>query len=699
MEIEIAKPERMSQSGSSLLRLIQNNNMPILDLLVRESIQNSLDAADNGEYKDVLVKFKTDKFESNKFCNELELVGEKLNKRFSGTQNEFLAIRDYHTVGLTGVMNYNNVKNNDYGNLLKLVYEISKPQSEEGAGGSWGLGKTVYFRVGIGLVVYYSRIHLDNGNFQSRMAVTYVEDETSPDSIIPPYNNKDEGLKRGIAWWGEKTGENQTEPITNEKEINRVLNIFHLEPYQNSETGTTIIIPFINSENLLRNNVIESDDNDKPIHLYWKSTVKEYLKFAVKRWYSPRLDNPQYPNGRYLTVNINGEDITSDRMEPSYRLIQLLYNEASSEENNVVDTEDVQFFREKIQLRNVLEKSSFSGTLCAAKVNKKFLHMDPPDNNLPPYMYYNCNIKSMDSNRDSNKSVICFTRKPGMIVSYHTIGDWAEGLPETDLDHYIIAIFVLNSNNTLKKTDNFSLEEYVRKSEMADHTDWSDYSINGLNPRIISKSQKQIIKKISKQFSEPVKIPDQRKDVGLGRVFGEMFLPPEDFGHTPSVKGKNALSPRVQTTKHKNIKFSIYPDDTEYHMNNMILHLGLKSRKPLKGILLNLEINSESESISADKWEENFGLEMPFYIEKIEKISFDNKTIDKFPGPNQYIDDLKCMFELNCTKSEYKTPYQIKIKYTEPEKCNFDMYVKIFIKDKSVKPVFKCSEMEDASNE
>ena len=44
MKIEIAEPGRMTQSGSSLLRLIQNNKTPVLDLLVRESIQNSLDA-------------------------------------------------------------------------------------------------------------------------------------------------------------------------------------------------------------------------------------------------------------------------------------------------------------------------------------------------------------------------------------------------------------------------------------------------------------------------------------------------------------------------------------------------------------------------------------------------------------------------------------------------------------------------------
>ena len=45
MKIEIAEHGRMTESGSSLLRLIQNQDIPLLDLLVRESVQNSLDAA------------------------------------------------------------------------------------------------------------------------------------------------------------------------------------------------------------------------------------------------------------------------------------------------------------------------------------------------------------------------------------------------------------------------------------------------------------------------------------------------------------------------------------------------------------------------------------------------------------------------------------------------------------------------------
>lgn len=127
----------MTQTGSSLLKLIQNNNMPVLDLLVRESIQNSLDARKDGS-KYVEVDYLTGKFDSEKLREELEGITTPLAKRFPKSEYDFIAVKDSNTVGLTGEMNYKKVKNNEYGNLLKLIYEICKPQENEGAGGSWG---------------------------------------------------------------------------------------------------------------------------------------------------------------------------------------------------------------------------------------------------------------------------------------------------------------------------------------------------------------------------------------------------------------------------------------------------------------------------------------------------------------------------------------------------------------------------------
>ena len=179
MRIEIAEPGRMSQSGSSLLRLIQNNKTPVLDLLVRESIQNSLDAHKE-DAKAVTVEYLTGTFSSYKLSDELEGISSALVSKFPSRNCQYLAVCDFNTVGLTGEMDVQNVKDNNYGNLLKLVYEICKPQEAEGAGGSWGLGKTVYFRIGIGLVIYYSRIDEGNGKYSSRLAASFVEDENSP---------------------------------------------------------------------------------------------------------------------------------------------------------------------------------------------------------------------------------------------------------------------------------------------------------------------------------------------------------------------------------------------------------------------------------------------------------------------------------------------------------------------------------------
>ena len=137
MKIEIAEPGRMTQSGSSLLKLIQNNNMPILDLLVRESIQNSLDA-NNEKDPYVTVEFFTGEFNKLALNDELEGIKDSLNQKYWKNEYKYIAIRDSNTVGLTGKMHYDEVTDNQYGNLLKLIYEISKPQETEGAGGSWG---------------------------------------------------------------------------------------------------------------------------------------------------------------------------------------------------------------------------------------------------------------------------------------------------------------------------------------------------------------------------------------------------------------------------------------------------------------------------------------------------------------------------------------------------------------------------------
>src|SRR5690606_7699366 len=138
-------------------------------------------------------------------------IKDALNKKFDNSNAKALYISDSNTVGLTGPLHIDEVVDNDYGNLQKLVYEISIPQNKEGAGGSWGLGKTIYFRFGIGLVFYYSRIKKMDGEYEHRLAATMVENEEGEYTYIPSVDNKP---KRGIAWWGEEAEDGSTTAIT-----------------------------------------------------------------------------------------------------------------------------------------------------------------------------------------------------------------------------------------------------------------------------------------------------------------------------------------------------------------------------------------------------------------------------------------------------------------------------------------------------
>lgn len=612
MHIEIAEMARMSERGSSLLRLIQNSHTPVLDLLIRESVQNSLDAAkkhDSPVYYDISIV----EFNKHKAAKHFTGIQDKLISRFSGDIQKSIVIRDKNTVGLTGPLHQDYIKDNKFGNLLKLVYEISMPQEKKEAGGSWGLGKTVYFRAGIGLVIYYSRIKLKDGEYQSRLAACLVEDETKSDTLLP---EPEKGLKRGIAWWGEKHSENSTRPITNQEKINRILEDFNIEPYTGDETGTTIIIPFINEKKLIAKAEYSEEQ-------WWHKDIEQYLNIALQRWYAPRINNEFYPYGSYLVPSVNNKLLTENNMEPIFSIIRSLYIAASSDLNNVystyIDKKDIQV--KQIDIHKTLRDKT-AGKVAFIKLDRDNLRMNVPENKRSPYEY----LDLPKNGDDTNPPIICYLRKPGMIINYETEGKWTSGIDPTPSDEYIIGVFVPESKNlVIAPEEAMSLDEYLRRGEKADHSSWSDIMIGDKKFTIVERIQKRVSAAIRHAYNSKDERENLFRSGALSKSLAKVLLPPAGFGNQPS-PGIKTEKPRSKSRR-RNTGHKLEITNSSRAADGSIV-LNFEITIPEKTMSLEIEAKIDSEGnkkITGDEWESENEIGTKFPV-VIRNITFDSSN-------------------------------------------------------------------------
>lgn len=556
MKIEIPKNNRMSMTGRSIMNALQNRSMATIDLLIRESIQNSLDACiPNLEYKKVVVNFNTGLFSSRQLNQELDALGKQLQLKYKDDYYDFISIEDKNTVGLNGEISTRNI-NGEYGNFQKLVYEIAKPQTQDDAGGSWGYGKTVYFRIGIGLVVFYTRYKDSMGRFKERLACTYIEDETSCNSLLKKIQPDD---NRGIAWFGKWANDGlSTVPIEDEEYIHKFLSIFSLNNYSGAETGTKIIIPYIDKNSLLLD-LRNKKDLDQNIHYNWENNFEESLANSIMMWYAPRLNNSVYVeehNKPFLTAYINNKRVSfNEDNNIFFNIINILYKQCLRN-NSLGNTVELTYHNEEgiegfdnVHIKNIKYSrlSSKAGTVAFTKISKELLKSE-----YEPYVY----IGKDNYSENGNRPIICFCRKPGMIIDYHLSNEWADTIPSTEEDEFLIGIFVLNSDAMID--NHYSLETYVRETEMADHTSWKDITNdNIISGKIISTICKNTKNVIKNTYIDTEQEKTTKRIIGISQKLGKIFLPSTGFGNKPQTGIKPRTPVNDKPVKSKNAKLHV----------------------------------------------------------------------------------------------------------------------------------------------
>lgn len=503
--------------GSVLLKSLQTEKLPELDLLVREAVQNSSDASLQITQKNTLyIDFTYGEFDTQALCSQLGKVGAALLASPSACANyrNCLEIRDRYTTGLTGPYKKEELCQTDHGNYFKLIFDSGINQTQSGAGGNWGFGKSVYYRVSrAGIVVYYSQIRVGDPNdlnapIQERLVVTMVEDESSADAVLPSIATRPSGR----AWWGRTgTDVNTVLPITDHGLIESFLHIFNLKPFKQGETGTSVIIPFIDEDKVL-NDIIPtgSISSDIEQRCIWKNSVPQYIEHALQKWYAPRIANSNLNDVsgacKKLRATIHAESssktLSAQKMDGFFKLVQDLYNAAlySCKSMPLPKKSSLSEIKtHEIRINNDGLRTRTAGYVAYTKTTNRLIYGQQAA--LDPYVL----TGNFNNNSEENEPIVMCAREPGMIISYSIDGTWSKGVKapacngHSSSDEYIIAFFVPKTDNEFNPDskaghDGYdNLGSYIRACEESDHASWEDKT----KYRIIGKIKTNVGKKIA----------------------------------------------------------------------------------------------------------------------------------------------------------------------------------------------------------
>ena len=625
LKIKIAPndSQSMSQDGEAILRSLQNKSLPVMDLLVRESLQNSLDAT----LEDSLVTkvdFLLNTFESEQLASHFEDIDRTLRRKYSGEQ-KFLSVSDKNTTGLTGDYRSDRASDLDKSNFHKLVFGIGKNQEADGSGGSWGLGKTSYFRIGAGIVIYYTRILIEN-KYEERLIASLIENPKQKERLLPK-------SERGIAWWGEydQSGK-KILPITKGNEIEEILNIFGIKRYSGLETGTTIIIPYLNS--------LENDHhNDDEMIFPWETESVASIRMAIQRWYSPRMMNEQYNkvlNNSMLDCNVNGIGFLKGfNTEPIFDIFNELYTVALTGVSNRKNILVKPIFLQRNALQNAVNIPV--GYVAFSEVGREELKMTPPDNKHSGLAYLG--IKDKRKIESNYSKVLAYARKPGMIVEYAVDGDWMPKGAIHKEDSLLLGFFVPNSNALLlekfNKNGYFTLENYLRATENADHANWVDEDGIG----IIRRMKQYTVKAISDSYQNQSNDQQTSATSALSRKYGQMLLPPKNFGRTSARQKSDEGNKKTVNNRNRISDIRII---SSMPLQENVVEVKFKAFIKKKSTnMVFLQVLSQDKNMDKSSWDKSMGntMEFPFaidniFIDIINGESFD-KTLDQ--SDNEFI--------------------------------------------------------------
>ena len=540
-----------------------------------------------------------------------------LNGRYPDQEADYLEIRDTKTSGLTGSIRKAEIKKDDHGNFFKLIFDTGKRQIISNAGGNWGFGKSVYYRVGIGIVIFYSRIKVDESNYENRLIITLVEDESRVDQYGNDCTllNAIEPLSAGKAWWGIRNGEDLL-PLNDDEDINSVLDVFGIKPFKEKETGTSIVIPYIKTKELLDGIIpVEAEiREDVREHFVnnWASSVSSYLRLAIQKWYAPKIHNRELPvfcKNKWLLVSVDNVPISKQDMLPFFRLTQDLYTcaLAKSYDHEYTSDEFDNITILPVNIRSYFESGMVSGYVAIARISQT--ELNGTENVLSPYDY----IGKFEADGGLNEPIVMFARDPGMVIDYAITGAWVKNVPPPESpEDFLFAFYVPTTEKRIKSDLGVpeyagkTLGEYLRDCEASDHMAW----IDPVKMQIVQRIQRNTINAIIGHIKKSSIVNVDATASKLSNRLGKNLLPRIGYGKKKSSGGTGGGG--GTGTKITNISFQI--TSQVIRGNEVEMDFILKMMHGKKNAAVSLMIASEAGWIDAKSWKDDIGTEFPVRV-------------------------------------------------------------------------------------
>ncbi len=478
----------------------QNGNWS--DSLVRETLQNSLDAkAQNQKEELVIVRFTLKRIKNDKYDTYLEILKDHFESTFDVTNinnRKVLLIEDFGTTGLDGY----GKKKEERGNYYDFWWREGKSTKKGTKQGRWGLGKTVFHCV---------------SKYRSFWGYTKTKDEK--DFLLGKallknhrYNKIQYDYCGFYADWKDKKEISSSGlipfPIEDKPIINDFKRVFRLS--RNNENGLSIVIP----------------------ELIEDVNYEEIIRSVVKNYFYPII------NGS-LKIIVNDEenelyeDISSDNIKSQSKKI-------NAKIGRIENTDfQIEFFRNAIKKKSENDCLEINGN---SKDWSKILEEDKKE-----YLQDEFNNNELVAIKINT---IIEKKQKKIPTHYYAFFKKDEELSKPN-EFYIRSGILVNGDYNLRLkspvqaaliAEDETISMFLGDSETPSHDKWNEkaegfkekYSRAIPSLRFIKNSLKELVKRLNKP-------PEGRDETILSDIFFSV-----DYKEG---KGKKTKKPELELSK------------------------------------------------------------------------------------------------------------------------------------------------------